>query len=87
MIAINESMKTTFYHSKEEKTSLMTPRRDGGAHKTPTVNNLSRDKVVVSTATDDISMEDSKTQSNSTADTDEFLSHKVVPQVNQNQFI
>ena len=52
----------------------MTPQRDGGIHKTPKLNKLSRDKVIVSKAADDIVMEDSRTQSSSIADTDEFFS-------------
>ena len=59
---------------RKKTTSLSTPQRDGGVHQAPTVNNLSRNKVIVSTADDDICMEESKTYSSSASDTYEYLS-------------
>ena len=68
--------KTRSITPRKKTTSASTPRRDGGVQQTQTVNNLSRDKVVVSTVDDEIGIEESKIQSSSAADTDEYLSEQ-----------
>ena len=52
----------------------MTPRKDGGVNQTPTVNNLSKQKVVESKVAVEGGVDDTKTQVSSATDTDEFMS-------------
>ena len=66
--------KTRSLTPRKKTTSASTPRKDGGVQQTPTVNNLSRDKAGVPMSDDDIGMEESKTQSSSTADTEDYVS-------------
>ena len=59
---------------RTKTTSMTTPRKVGGVYQTPTVKNLSRDRMIQSKAAENISMEDTKTPTSSATDTDEFLS-------------
>ena len=52
----------------------MTPRKDGGINQTPTVNNLSKQKVVESKVAVEGGVDETKTHVSSATDTDEFMS-------------
>ena len=59
---------------RKKTTTSMTPRKDGGVTQTPTVNNLSKQKVVESKVAVEGGVDETKTHVSSATDTDEFMS-------------